>query len=493
MKTTNSNFRLQGKPKLFRCFLIALVIPANLLIYGQEPRRIRSTSTLEQSRDTQEAIIQPRQRIPLHQLEYHALPQDSPHSQPAAEPVVTEVPQISPATRYVRPNLKENLHVIEDTMATVPIRVIENNQVKEINRPVSGFQLSEGQNLAVIMSRPVTEMVESKGSVEAQNQQIKLEGVALPEIYLARTLRRTTAPGSSGVATEAAVLRVLVDTLPVLRFDPARQYYSGEFQVMLLEDSKQWLTTNQLVEAIPLQFSSSIADFEPAMIAINHTNVPTTTIRIVDHSPQNPVPVKIITRFNPYGYVTHLAKQALLRFDTEPGKIQGMGIQAAPVYISLQNYLGNDSVRVHFVASQGIVDPDTLYLTKDRAGKVLLKSQGTGQAKLTANAPGFMPETIIFRFEMPWMFVLLTLVGGVLGAILKYLMKPEKGKLLPGIAKGFLAGLVVGLLYYLTGFDVLNLNLGREYYEFAVILLALVGALFWEQVYDKLARLVGKE
>lgn len=490
MKTPVSVYQQFCRKSFMFLFLLPAFIMCCSFVNAQERTRLQDNPQIRQAQRPQESILRSGQSIPLHQLQYQGSPQDTALHQAAIQPAAVPVTQVSPASRYVKPNLRDNSHVIQDTMASVPIKVLEGDQVVEVIRPVSGFRLAEGQNLAMIQSRPVMEQVESSGVLEVADQQMKLEGVALPEIYMARIVRPSPGSGTTGPSNDAAILRVLVDTLPVLRYDRESQHYSGEFLVLLLEDSRQVLSSDKLAEAVPLQFTSSLADFEPGMLFIGHTNVPATRIRITDKSPENPVPVKIITRFNPFGYVTHLAKQALLRFDTQPGKIQGMGIQAVPVTISLQNYLNHDSVRVHFVASQGIVDPDTLYLTRHRAGKVLLKSQGTGKTVLTANAPGFLSETLNLEFAMPWSFVLLTLVGGIIGALLKHLMKPEKGKLLPGIAKGFLAGLVVGLLYYLTGFDVLNLNLGREYYEFAVLLLAILGALFWEQVYDKLAKLV---
>jgi hypothetical protein len=285
-------------------------------------------------------------------------------------------------------------------------------------------------------------------------------------------------------------LRVLVDTFPVLAYNERENNYSGQFYVMLLEDSKDYLFTNELVSPIPFQFSSGLAVFEPQQALIGHTNMPTTSIRITDNSAYNPVPVKIMTSFNPHGYITYLAKQALIRIETPPRSMQGFGVQAIPITISLQNYLQDDSVRVNLVSTLGSIKPDHIYVSRDKAAQALLQSEGTGSTTVRVSAASFLTEEARFTFVFPWMFILLTLVGGVIGAILKHLLNPEEGKLPLRIVQGFLAGFFVGILYYAVGLNVINFDFGRVYFEFAVLALAIIGALFWEKIYDSLAKLI---
>lgn len=443
-----------------------------------------------QNQVQQQIIPLNQQTIPLHQLQLQqTITLDTMQLQAAQPQFQAPVQQISPAMQN-RPNYKDNLHFIEDTTAQLTIQVFEGNRVREETRSLSGFRLKDGEDIAVVRDKAEMREVESKGAVIHEGREIKLQGVALPEIYMARVKSTAFTPAHGAPPTEQALLRVLVDTFPVLAYNERDNNYVGQFYVMLLEDSKEHLYTNQLVSPIPFQFSSQLAVFEPQQATIGHTNMPTTGIRITDNSPYNPVPVKIMTSFNPQGYITYLAKQALIRIETPPRSLQGFGVQAIPVTISLHNYLWDDSVRINLVSTLGSINPDHIYVTRDKAAQALLKSEGTGSTTVKASATGFLTEESRFTFVFPWMFILLTLVGGVIGAILKHLLHPEEGKLALRIVQGFLAGFLVGILYYVVGLNVINFDFGRVYYEFAVLALAIIGALFWEQIYDKLAKIV---
>jgi hypothetical protein len=451
-----------------------------------------ASPVISQNQVQQQTIPINQQTIPLHQLQLQqTLPQETLQVQTIQPQFQSPVQQVSPAMQN-RPNYKDNLHFIEDTTSQVTIQVFEGNRVREETRSLSGFRLRNGENIAVIRERTEMKMIESHGAVVHDGQETKLQGVALPEIYMARVKSTAFAPAHGAPPTEQAILRVLVDTFPVLAYNERDNNYIGQFYVMLLDDSKEYLFSNELVSPVPFQFSSSLAVFEPQQATIGHTNMPTTAIRITDNSPYNPVPVKIMTSFNPQGYVTYLAKQALIRIETPPRSMQGFGVQAIPLTISLHNYLWDDSVRINLVSTLGSINPDHIYVTRDKAAQALLKSEGTGSTTVKASATGFMTEESRFTFVFPWMFILLTLVGGVIGAILKHLLNPEEGKLALRIVQGFLAGFFVGILYYVVGLNVINFDFGRVYYEFAVLALAIIGALFWEQIYDKLAKMVAR-
>lgn len=431
-----------------------------------------------------------QQLIPLHQLQ-HAIAQDTSRVQAIQPERQAADQQVAPAMRN-RPNYKDNLHFIEDTTAQVKIQSIEGDRVKEEIRPLSGFQLKDGENFAVISDKTETQKVESKASVVHEGREIKLQGVALPEIYMARVKSNAFVPSHGDPPTDQAILRVLVDTFPVLAYNERDNNYTGQFYVMLLDDSQEYLVTNELVSPVPFQFSSSLAVFDPQHASIGHTNMPTTSVKITDDSPYNPVPVKIMTSFNPQGYVTYLAKQALIRIETPPRSLQGFGVQAIPITITLHNYLPDDSVRINLVSTLGSISPDHIYVSRDKAAQALLKSEGTGSTTVRANADGFLAEEARFTFIFPWIFILLTLVGGVIGAILKHLLNPKEGKLSLRIVQGFLAGFFVGILYYVVGLNVFSFDFGRVYFEFAVLALAIMGALFWEKIYDGLAKVVAR-
>ncbi len=71
-------------------------------------------------------------------------------------------------------------------------------------------------------------------------------------------------------------------------------------------------------------------------------------------------------------------------------------------------------------------------------------------------------------------------------------MKQERGKIFPALLLGCLTGFIVALLYWGLGLNVLNLELDRIYNEFAVMGLAILGALYWQSVYSGLSKLTAR-
>ncbi|MBE0662699.1 MAG: hypothetical protein IH597_09540 [Bacteroidales bacterium] len=402
-------------------------------------------------------------------------------------------PYTRQATTVSRPDLEANQHIIKDTLSQVTVQVVRGDRVEVQNVSVSDFRLKQDENVAVIKSTDEIKGFESKGTVMIDGSRATLEGAVLPEIYFARIKRppsETVHPEESPSEPEQVILQILVDTLPKLQYNASNGAYEGSFFVTLLEDSKTNLLPKELEEPVSMQFSSVRAEFNPGFTAIRNTNLPSTIVQISDKSNDNPVPIRIATSFNPQGYTTYLSKQAVVRIETPERNVQGYGVQAIPVSISLLSYTGLDSVRVNLVAGQGSVEPDHIFLSSGRSGKVLLKSEGIGQATLTANAHLFTSDERNFNFVFPWMFILFSVIGGFLGALVKYLMRSEHKNLPPTLLLGCLTGFIVGILYYVIGIKLFTFEFGQLYFEFAVLGLAFLGALFWDSIYGGLSKLV---
>jgi hypothetical protein len=400
--------------------------------------------------------------------------------------------EAAPVT-WNRPDYNANRHIIEDTVSAVRIRVFEENQVREVQQPLSTFQLRSNENIAVFENKTQPGSFESKGTVVQDGRQENFKGFVLPEIYIARVkqVEDTSQPGDVPSLPEQLILQVLVDTMPVLEYNKVSNRYEGIFSIALVDDSRINMTSMQLEEPVPLQFSSARAEFVPSSERVEHTNR-YNTIRIVDRSDNNPVPVKIITDFNMEGYITHLAKMPALKIETPSRALQGYGVQAIPVRLSLQAYTGSDSVMVNLHTNLGSIETGHVYLKRDKPGTVMLKSEGAGHAVVSATAFGFTSDEENYTFVRPWIFIFFSVIGGFTGALVKYLMRQEKGNIAPALLLGCLTGFIVAMLYWGLGLNVLNLELDRIYNEFAVMGLAILGALYWQSVYSGLSKLIVK-
>jgi hypothetical protein len=407
-----------------------------------------------------------------------------------------------------RPDYKANRHIIGDTVSVVRILVFMENQVREVQKSLYTFRLLNNENIAVFENETQPGSFESRGTVVQDGRQENFKGFVLPEIYIARVKQADDAsqpgefppqqpgvlphqPGDVPSLPEQLILQVLVDTMPVLEYNKVSNRYEGIFSIALVDDSRINMTSMQLEEPVPLQFSSARAEFVPSSERVEHTNR-YNTIRIVDRSDNNPVPVKIITDFNMEGYITHLAKMPALKIETPSRTLQGYGVQAIPVRLSLQAYTGSDSVMVNLHTNLGSIETGHVYLKRDKPGTVMLKSEGAGNAVVSATAFGFTSDEENYIFVPPWIFIFFSVLGGLIGALVKYLMRHEKGKFAPAMLLGCLTGFIVALLYWGLGLNVLNLEIGRIYNEFAVMGLAILGALYWQSVYSGLSKLIVK-
>ncbi len=358
----------------------------------------------------------------------------------------------------------------------------EREAVYEIQAPVSSFELPAEISTAVVRGSEIRDF-RSEGMVVDQNQMKPLTGWALDEIFISRLVGEH-AP---------AALQVLVDTSAMLLFDRNRRVYEGFVDITLLEDGPGLLVSRQLVEPVFMEISSgSGASIEPGRVMIDHTNLPSTQVRVLDRSPVNRVPVSFKTIFNPSGHHAFLRKESLIRIETPSRNIQGFGVESIPVTVVLVGEITNGPVMVSLVSDKGSIEPGNLALSGGQPGTVMFRSAGTGRAEFSASAAGFATENKSFHFIFPWMFLLFSFLGGLLGALVRYLMKKEKGKIWNMLALGLITGFVVAILYYVLGIQVINLKVSHSVNEFAVLGFGFIGALFWDAIYSGLSRLIVK-
>ncbi len=399
------------------------------------------------------------------------------------------------ALQQDRPNFRSNLHIIEDTTSVVNVNVRKNGQLSDENVILSDFRLEDGVNMAVIRRKGAAELTVAESNIPLGDRQVKLQGMVLPDIYIARVKTPYIDQVSGEILTEQRLLRVMRFIEPLI-YKWQQNNYETVLSFILLDDSETELTTRELVESHPVEFTTSDHTLlEPRVFEFTHTNLPTQRVRVTDKSPHNPVLVRMINPLNLGGDSIFLPKESRIRIDTPQRALQGWGVQAIPISISLLNYLEEDSVRVTLTASMGTI-PGHVYVSRDKPGRVLLRSENRGKSIIAAQADNYHGTTADFEFVWPVMFLLLTLIGGIIGGVLKHLLNPAKKGIWIHMLQGSLAGFVVAVLYYIIGLTnifAFNVDAGAIYFnEFSYLGIAALGSLFWVQIYAVLEKMVVK-
>ena len=370
-------------------------------------------------------------------------------------------------------NLKKYEHIIKDSNQVVHVRVNNNNGTVDEQTTLKNFSFTPGKKSAVFANGTVTSNNETIGSTREGR---KIKGLVLPELHVGRV-----------VGNETPVLfQIFIDTIQPLVYEGSNKRYTGQFSITLVEDSKEVLEGVVLEKPVIVEISSGSgkAKFLPSSIQISHTNLPSSSIGVVDSSSINPLPVLIKTDFKQNGYLTSLKKEALLRIKTPSKSLQGMGVQAIPITTSLEGYTNNDSLNITFSIDKGSVEPLILYISKNKPGTVFLRSEGLGPATLTASANGFSDDHQIFTYVFPWMFILFSLVGGIFGALVRYGMDKSKKGVFSTLWFGVITGFIGAILYYVLGIELFTIKLSKSYNEFAILGISFLIALFWQQVFS---------
>jgi len=366
-----------------------------------------------------------------------------------------------------------------DTNSSVQVIVNNNNRVVNEQTSLRNFRLYPDTRSAVFANGTATSNYESKGKTVTGSS---IKGLVLPELYVGRVVGNV----------DPVLFQIAIDTMKPLVYSGSNNKYTGQFEITLVEDSKDVLERMVLEEPVNIAISSGSGRMKivPSVLQINHTNLPATIVRVVDSSANDPVPIFIKTDFKREGYLTSLKKEALLLIKTPSRSIQGLGVQAISITALLEGYAGDDSVYVTFAIEKGSLEPENMYITKDRPGKIILRSEGVGPVTLTASANGFLDDHKEFNYIFPWMFIIFSLAGGILGALVRYAMdKPKKG-LFYALGLGLITGFVGAILYYVLGIELFTVSLSKSLNEFAVLGISFLVSLFWQQIFKFLGSLV---
>lgn len=290
----------------------------------------------------------------------------------------------------------------------------------------------------------------------------------LPELYYSR---------ESLTGLQLAYRILIVDAAP-LRFNFARNIFEGSIRFIPVEvtnGSTSQPGKRQLAspEEILVSYGNTSTPLK-----IQSINWPPLEVPIQSADVMDSMEVKIITMGNPLGYPEKLGVEPAIVISSARTKMQGMGIQTIPVHVSLKGVSGNTPVPVGIETSLGGLDTAGVLLRGQVAGVVNLRSESVGDVVIKAVHPNYRSNTLELKAVFPWLFLLLALLGGMIGALGKSLVGKKKIRFRP-LALGSILGLIVAVAYWGLGIVLIGFSIeSRGFNEAMVLGLGLLAGYF---------------
>jgi hypothetical protein len=324
--------------------------------------------------------------------------QDGNASSTSAPPLVTSVPlqtlrQVAtPPARSAPP--RNSLQYVRTTNPAIERELVE----------------------AVVSQPQVRNRVEDSGTI-----------TALPGI-----LRYTDNAG------EEVQLKGFALTARRLVYDAAQRRYRGS--IMLgLTDIVPGRPARQL--STPVNFQVIGAESAtPAHVQINRTNPPYQEIELVLASAR---PVRVFSEVSQDPIEIDLPLEPALTIEAGSTAIDGLGIGTTQVNISLAGVDHPEGRVVTLRTAGGYLDPTLVRLDAQGSGSATLRSDGIGDARITASMPGLEPVDAAVDFRLPWLTFFACLAGGLVGGVIR---ARGRGRTLPMLVAA-LCGILVFAIY----------------------------------------------
>jgi hypothetical protein len=339
------------------------------------------------------------------------------------------------------------------------LRITDNNQgPSERSAAIGSFSLRQQELKAVaIVDTAVTKLERSFYPILLDTA-TRSGLFMLPELYFAKEVR----------TNNQIMYRIIyVDSAP-LRFNFGTQEFKGGIRFLAVETSysKESPPTQKNLSA-PEEIVVSYG-LDAMSLKISQINWPPMDAIITTPSPMDSIEVKILTISNPQGYTKYLPVEPAIVLSSSRTKIQGFGLQTMLVAVALKGVTSYKPVPLTVQSSTGTIKNPDLVLTNSNPDDVLLRSESYGKIDIGVANTTYISNSISVTAIFPWLFLILAILGGLIGGIGKKLK--GKGKVtLRVVVFSCIIGLIVAAVYYGLGINLLNFSFEDRGYNEAIV------------------------
>jgi hypothetical protein len=370
---------------------------------------------------------------------------------------------------YVASAQPQPLLLTEPVHRQTRIRVITN--VKDTllrTAEVSTFRLRSGEDKAVTTTG--TDIVKvSPGISKLFADTFKKARIfVLPELYFAL---------EEGTNAQISYRILFIDSAP-LRYNFDKGEFEGIIRFLPVE-------TVSAVNEKPVEKRLSVDEEIQVLygtttipVKITQINWPPQNLKISTSDALDSLEVKILTQSNPLGYSKKLRVEPAIILSSNRNVIQGFGLQTTPLYIVLKGVSSYRPVPLYVEASRGSIQSPNLTLSGDKPGEVVLRSENIGEINLHIVNPNYRSNSISIKSVFPWLFVLMALLGGLIGGVARKLSTKERITS-RSIILGCLFGLIAAFAYWGLGIKLIYFSFAaRGLNESMVFALSLIAGLY---------------
>jgi hypothetical protein len=211
---------------------------------------------------------------------------------------------------------------------------------------------------------------------------------------------------------------------------------------------------------------------------IDKINWPPYDIEIHANDAVDSLKISVCTISKPEGYSKCLHVKPAIYLSTNRKTFLGFGLQTVPVHISLKGVSKCNPIAVGIEPSMGSVSMNSVTLTDDAPREIILKSESYGLIDLSANNPNYSSNKISITASFPWIFLILSILGGMIGGIGKNLYNEARVTILSLLLGGIL-GLIAAFAYWGLGIKLIKFSISATgINEAMVFALALIAGFF---------------
>src|SRR5215204_1249301 len=264
-----------------------------------------------------------------------------------------------------------------------------------------------------------------------------------------------------------------------LRYTSKGDQFVGSF-LLGLQDSVRPTDPQELGSPVRIRFGGDADSITPDSVVLRVTNSQMERVRVFASSALDSLRVVIVPAFDPRGVGVWLPIQPALAFEQTPDQIQGFGIEGATLVIGTRGVRSRDSFPVILSIDRGSLEANQIFVSSG-GGVVKLRSAGLGPATVSARAPGWLPVQTTINYQWPFVFLTAALLGGALGGVAASVQgrRRSRSTVLRFVTRGILAGLVVCVVYFGIGINLLQFQVDVRFFnEIAVFALAALAAMF---------------
>ena len=295
----------------------------------------------------------------------------------------------------------------------------------------------------------------------------------IPELHIEPTPAN---PANSNEPTEAVTYRIMFTLQQPLQYNDSLKKFNADLGFLLVNESG---SNDAPIEPVKIEIVSNEATIKPGSLEIKHLSIPSSNVMLVADRVNDSTSVTVITTSHPEGYTTYLKVRPRLEISTNQLSLQGFGIERIPVTVRFIGSNSPDSALVSFSAEKGSVSPNSLYVYYDKPATVYLRSDRLGESKLSATSAIGSSNDLEFHYSFPWLFLLASILGGLIGSLAKYFTgSEEKKSWVKPVIGGILIGFIGAIAWYGLGVNLLGVNLSAGLNAIAVLALSALCAYF---------------